>query len=326
MRFHPETAAARKDETIGGTMRVRIRLLWHKQAQFAGYLLAEQRGLGRARGVEIVCEGLDFSCKHVSAVLSGAAEMAVASPSHVIESARPEALSFILAIQQVSPLVYPVRKADGIAALADLAGRQVGVWPGHEDLELRWMLQAAGLADDAVERIEMPDTVGPFLAGDIASAQMTSYHEIHQVERALGAEAITVFTGAAMGRDLIKDGLVTGRGLAEERPDVVQAVVDAVLEGWTLAFTEPELAIEACLQARPDVPRAEHAAQLADIRALSLIGATLTEGLGCPDRRHLDRAADALQAVEGRRIDTTGLLDRRFFDAAPAALRRTSFP
>mgnify|MGYP005828919025 CR=1 FL=1 len=53
--------------------RVRIRLLWYKQAQFAGYLLAERLGLGRARGVEIVCEGLDFAAKHVEAVLTGAA-------------------------------------------------------------------------------------------------------------------------------------------------------------------------------------------------------------------------------------------------------------
>ena len=50
---------------------IRIRLLWHKQAQFAGYLLAEQLGLGERAGVRIICEGLDFSCKHVNAVLTG---------------------------------------------------------------------------------------------------------------------------------------------------------------------------------------------------------------------------------------------------------------
>ena len=32
---------------------IRIRLLWHKQAQFAGYLLAEQLDLGREAGVKI---------------------------------------------------------------------------------------------------------------------------------------------------------------------------------------------------------------------------------------------------------------------------------
>lgn len=307
-------------------MQVRIRLLWYKQAQFAGYLLAERLQLARARGVEIVCEGLDFSCKHVEAVLTGASEMAVASPSHVIESRAPERLAWILAIQQASPLVYPVRTADGIASLAGLAGRRVGVWPGHEDLELRWMLQGAGLPDGAVERVEMPDTVGPFLKGEIASAQMTSYHEIHQVEEALGSGAVSVFSAAPMGRDLIKDGLVTSRQLAAERPDVVQAVVDAVLEGWTIAFRDPALAVEACAAVRPDVSLADHAAQLADIRALSLTGATLTEGLGVTDARHLTRAAEALQAVEGHAVDLSGILDRRFFDAAPAAFRETRWP
>ena len=71
---------------------IRIRLLWHKQAQFAGYLLAEQLGLGERAGVRIICEGLDFSCKHVNAVLTGLTEMCVASPAHLVESSDPAAL------------------------------------------------------------------------------------------------------------------------------------------------------------------------------------------------------------------------------------------
>lgn len=174
---------------------IRIRLLWHKQAQFAGYLLAEQLGLGRDRGVDIVCEGLDFSCKHVNAVLTGRTEMCVASPAHLLESPDPAALRWLLAIQQESPLVYPARRSDGIATLADLAGKSAGVWPGHEDLELRWMLSRAGLAEDAVTRVEMPDTVGPFLQGETATGQMTSYHELHMVERAIPADDLVVFDG-----------------------------------------------------------------------------------------------------------------------------------
>ena len=74
---------------------IRIRLLWHKQAQFAGYLLAEELGLGNDAGVQIVCEGLDFSCKHVNAVLEGRTEMCVASPAHLVESSDPAALRWL---------------------------------------------------------------------------------------------------------------------------------------------------------------------------------------------------------------------------------------
>lgn len=304
---------------------VRIRLLWHKQAQFAGYLLAEKLGLARRKGVEIVCEGLDFSMKHVAAVLSGATQMSVASPSHILESRAPEKLRFILTTQQESPLVYPARRADGVTQLADLAGGKVGVWPGHEDLELRWMLQKAGLPADAVQRVEMPDTVGPFLKGELVSAQMTNYHELHVVEKALGHDALTIFSASAYDCSLLKDGLVVARDFAAERPDAVQAVVDAVLEGWTIAFTEPERAIEACRAARPDMSEEEHRQQLRDIRALSIRGATLSHGLGYPEPHHVARAAEAMASVENKIVPHGETGDLRFWQAAPEEFRKRNW-
>lgn len=305
---------------------VRIRLLWHKQAQFAGYLLAEKLGLARRAGVDIVCEGLDFSQKHVAAVLSGATQMAVASPAHILESRDPAALRFVLAIQQESPLVYPVRRSDGIATLAGLAGRKVGVWPGHEDLELRWMLLRAGVDPDAVTRVELPDTVGPFLAGELASAQMTNYHELHHVEHELGRDAIRVFYGKDGGSSILKDGLAVSAAFVAENPAAVQAVVDAVLEGWTIAFTDPDRAVAVCLEARPDMGEAEHRRQLADIRALAMTGATLSHGLGYPDPAHVARAVEAIGDVERRGVPHEGILDQRFWQAAPASFRAKDWP
>lgn len=307
------------------TRTVHIRLLWHKQAQFAGYLLAEKLGLARKYGVEIVCEGLDFSCKHVASVLTGATPMAVASPAHILESKNPDALRWILTTQQESPLVYPVRKADGIESLADLAGRTVGVWPGHEDLEFRWMLQKAGVPADAVERIAIPDTVEPFVAGEIASGQMTNYHELHQVEKQLGADAIRVFSAREQGCSVLKDGLVVSRDYAQENPQTVQAVVNAVLEGWTLALRNPEMAIAACLEIRSDMDEEEHRRQLEDIRALIVTGATLSHGLGYPDPAHVEQAARALHEVTGAVVDTSSTLDARYWEAASAQFRERNW-
>lgn len=304
---------------------VHIRLLWHKQAQFAGYLLAERLGLARKYGVEIVCEGLDFSCKHVASVLTGATPMAVASPAHVLESKSPGALRWILTTQQESPLVYPVRNADGIERLSDLAGRKVGVWPGHEDLEFRWMLQEAELPADAVDRIAMPDTVEPFVAGEIASGQMTSYHELHQVEKRLGAGAIRVFSAKERGCSVLKDGLVVSCDYAQENPQTVQAVVNSVLEGWTLALRNPEMAIAVCLEVRPDMDEEEHRRQLEDIRALIMTGATLSHGLGYPDPAHVEQAARALREVTGVVVDPSSVLDARYWHAAPAQFRERNW-
>lgn len=218
-----------------------------------------------------------------------------------------------------------MRKVDGIERLADLAGRTVGVWPGHEDLEFRWMLQKAELSADAVERIAMQDTVGPFIAGEIVSGQMTNYHELHQVESQLGADAIRVFSAREQGCSVLKDGLVVSRDYAQENPQAVQAVVNAVLEGWTLALRNPEMAIAVCLEVRPDVDEKEHRQQLEDIRALIMTGATFSHGLGYPDPVHVEQAARALREVTGEVVNTSSVLDAHYWEAAPTQFRERNW-
>jgi ABC-type nitrate/sulfonate/bicarbonate transport system substrate-binding protein len=307
--------------------KLRIRLLWHPQAQFAGYHIAEQMNLAREAGAHIVCEPIRFDQSGTEALLSGDVQMAVASPSHLLESRCPVDLRFILAIQQESSLVYPVRVGSGIESVADLRDRRVGVWPGHEDLELRWMLLKAGVADGAVERIPLSNTVTPFLAGEIDCAQMTAYHELHQAEEAAGHDRFRVFTAAPLGASLLKDGLLVHRNWIERNRDLVQVTVNAILQGWTLAFTNEEVALDACSRARPDMSRTEHARQLRDIRVLSLRGATLTHGLGYPDPQHIEHA---LRAMHDLGIPTAGLpgedaADTSFWHNAPAEWRSASW-
>lgn len=305
---------------------VRIRLLWHPQAQFAGYHVAEQLRL--ADGIDLVCQPMTPGQGPVEAVLERRVEMAVASPSHLIESGDPAALALLLAIQQDSPLVYPVKRASGIRGLHDLVGRKVGVWPGQEDLEFRWMLLKAGVAQSAVERIPLPDTVQPFVTGAIDCAQMTTYHELHQAEHALGHDALHLFSAADVGASLLKDGLIARKDWLMRNRAEAQAAVDAVLQGWIRAVTDERLALDVCDQVRPDMTREEHAAQLRDIRALSLRGATLTQGLGYPDPQHAARALQAMREVEGDApaLSAADIVDESFWRAAPARWRATSWP
>jgi NitT/TauT family transport system substrate-binding protein len=307
---------------------VPIRLLWRRQAQFAGCLLAERLGLGAPSGLRLVCEEVDFARQHVEAVLAGDAPFAVASPAHILESRAPDRLVLLLAIQQRSPLVYVARKGRLAGGLASLRGARIAVWPGREDLELRWMLRRAGLGQSDVTRIETPETLAALIAGEADLAQTTCYHELHEAERLLGPDGFDVITAEPMGLGLIKDGLVAECALVEREPALVQAVVEANLEGWTRAFDDPEAAVAACLAVRPEIPAASHRRQLDDIRALALAGATRVRGLGYPDPDHARRAAQALAEVEGHAPDPLPetLVDTHFWACAPERLRRRDWP
>lgn len=305
----------------------RINLLWQRQAQFAGYLVAQALRLGAPRGIAIDTSPLDFNRGPVDTVLAGASEFAVASPSHLLESVRADELVMILAVQQDSAMVYPAHRSRGIEELADLAGRRVGVWPGHEDLELRWMLLRAGVDPESVARIPMGDTVTPFMAGEIDCAQMTVYHELHQLHAAgHGEDRLRLFRAADSGAALVKDGLITTRRLVDARPEFVQAVVDTVLEGWARAFADPRLGVECCLQLGRGLDRAGQAQQLADIRALVFPAGGRAAALGYPDPVHLERAVRALRDL-GLPVSPLAArqgIDTRFWEAAPRSARPAS--
>ncbi|WP_440534671.1 ABC transporter substrate-binding protein [Variovorax sp. YR566] len=306
---------------------IRIRLLWHPQAQFAGYLLAQHHNLAQDDGLAIECVPLDPAKGPIDALLDGDVAFAVASPSHMLESRRAEELVFLLAIQQTSSLVYPVRRSAGVADPKDLRGCRIGVWPGHEDLELVWMLHRANLPVDSYQRVVVQDTVAALCERTIDGAQMTTYHELHNLEGEAGSLAdFVLFKASDYGASLLKDGLVARRDWVEDHPLETQAVVNAVLRGWTHAFEDEGDALEICARLRPDMSRAMHEVQLSEIRALAICAATHTEGLGFPDPAHMSQALLAMHEVEGHPCSSTlGLLDDRFWRAAPAAYRRSQW-
>lgn len=299
---------------------ITVNLLWYAQAQFAGYLVAESRGLGADRGIRLETTPLDFAMGPVKSVLSGTSDFGVASPAHILESDAPGELRMVLMIQQDSPLVYPVRRDSGISSLNDLIGRKVGVWPGMEDLEFRWMMYAAGIPQDAVERMPVTDTVAAFIDGSVASAQMTLYHELHMLESyGFPRNRLRLFEPREFGAALVKDGLFTTSRLIEERPEIVQAVVETVLEGWVTAFAAPREALAICMEMGSNLDRHEQELQMADIRALTFCNATLERGLGFPDPEHISRTATALSDL-GEPVShglEKAILEPRFWHAAP---------
>lgn len=308
---------------------VRLRLLWLPQPQFAGYLLAEHLDLAADQGLRLRCEAADFRQGPVAALLAGDTELAVASPAHILESADPGALVWLLSLQQDSPLVYPVWRDSGIDTLQDLRGRRIAVWPGNEHLELQWLLHRAGVDPAAVDFLATPDTVSPFLRRQVDCAQMTCYHELHQAEAgAGGGEHFRLFRPREHDAALIKDGLVARRDWVAANPARIQALVNAVLAGWRRAFQDPDLALEVCLAARPDMDRKAQTRQFADIRELCLRGATLSHGLGYPDPGHVRRAWEAAARV-GLALpagDWPQLVDAGYWTAAPAPLRAPLAP
>ncbi len=306
-------------------MKVRLRLLWYPQAQFIGALLAEHSEIASQYGIELECQPVDFDEGPISAILSNHADLCVASPSHIFESSKPESLVFLLTFQQSSSLVYLARRDHGIDNIHCLAGKRIAVWPGSEDLELRWMLHKAGVPSSDIEFVPTGDTVQMLLSGEVSCAQMTTYNEyIEYLEH--GGNEINTLTLFARdyGADLIKDGIVATRSWLEADPDRAQAVVDSILAGWMHSLDFPDKAIELCMKLRPDVDRQFHWMQFNDIKNLINCGATSSHGLGFPDIRHLRQSAKAVADLHKNKFnfDLEMLVEEKYWYSASASIRR----
>lgn len=308
---------------------VRLRLLWYPQAQFAGALLAQHSNIARNHGIQLECQPVRFDEDAISAVLSGSADLCVASPAHMFESSEAESLVFILAFQQISPVVHLAWKDEGIESIDGLAGRRIGVWPDSNDLETRWMLQKSGVSLDSIEFVETTDTLGALLARDVSCAQITSYNEYVQfLEKGCNKDDFLHLYAREFDADLVKDGIVTTKNWLESDPVNAQAVVDCLLEGWTRALDDPEEALRVCAKVRPDIDQRFHQAQLENIRKLVVCKASVSLGLGYPDTLHVQRAAEAVRDVHGRdfsKSTISGSVSNRFWHSAPAQFRRKSW-
>lgn len=308
--------------------KINLRLLWYPQAQFVGALLAEHHDFARRRGYQLECQPVDFSEGPVSAIQSGHADLCIASPSHMLESPQPESLVFLLTFQQSGSCVYLARKDHDIDSIRCLAGKRIAVWPGSEDLELKWMLFKAGVPLSAIEFVPTVDTVQMLMEGQVSCAQMTTYNEYLKFLK-LGGDESTVLTLHARDydADLIKDGVVALKSWVESDTGRVQAVVDSLLAGWTHALSHRSDAIDLCKRIRADVEEEHHQMQYCEIKKLIVCGATNSHGLGFPHTDHLKKAASAVSDVEDRQFDfdVNRLVDTQYWQAAEPSLRRTAW-
>lgn len=107
----------------------RLVLHWLPQAQFAGVLMAEEKGFYARRGVDlaIVPGGPDINVsRHLA---EGRAEFATMFLSTALERrASGMDLVHIGQIVHQSALMLVARKDSGVRALNDLQGRRVGMW------------------------------------------------------------------------------------------------------------------------------------------------------------------------------------------------------
>ena len=227
--------------------KVSLGLVWVHQAQFAGYYMAKDHGIYRKYNLEVELRPGGPGIEHLKSLQKGTLDFCSLWLSTAMEARSYNSQLVNLAqILQRSALLLVAMADNGVETIKDLDGRRVGLWGAQFSL--------APLALFLRERIQprvvnQNVSISPFLRGAVDAAAAMRYNELHQIYQAgVDLDSIKVFDLAKLGINFPEDGLYTLESTWRDKQDICRRFVRASLEGWRLAISRPDQALNSVMR------------------------------------------------------------------------------
>ena len=149
---------------------------WLPQAQFAGYYMAQEKGLYRKHGIDLTILRGGPEYPPSETIARGKVTFATTFLSSALELRdRGVRLVNIGQIVQRSGFILVTKKASGINTPADLNGKKVGIWT-HFRLQPQAFFRKYGIA---VKPVHQGATMNLFLRDGVVAASAMWYNEYH---------------------------------------------------------------------------------------------------------------------------------------------------
>jgi NitT/TauT family transport system substrate-binding protein len=268
----------------GASSQDTIRLEWTYQGQFAGEIVALDRGYYKAAGADVKLLTAGNDIKPAIMVAQGSDTFGIGSPNQVI-MARSFGAPLVMVTQygQKSGQVYMARKDAGIRTLADVRGKNVGSWFGGDEAEFLAMLHTVNLKASDLHLIPQPGNGTPMLLSkqlDVIEAAVYAPGDYAPLFKALGRNNITFIRPETYHTAIINTGLFTTEKTIAQRPQLVQAVVDATLRGWQEALRDPAAAARIIKKYDPETIVADQTSETIAMGEMFCAGPTLQGRFG----------------------------------------------
>lgn len=214
---------------------VRVQLKWHHQFQFAGFYAAIDQGYFEAEGlsVELMAGRPDINPSYV--VANGEAEFGIGNSTLLLERQQGYPVVAIASVFQHSPFIIIARRDDAIQSVKDLEHRTL-MAEAHSAELLAYLIlagvdintinltphtgQVSTLSQDALYQA---DAMTAFLSGEPYAANRAGI-------------PYQIFSPRDIGLDFYGDTLFTSESYANQYPERVIAMRNALLKGWRYAL------------------------------------------------------------------------------------------
>ncbi len=235
--------------------KISLRLKWLDQAQFAGFYVAKSEGLYKDKGLELTINPGGPEISPVQMVVSKVDNFGITGADQII-LAREKGIPVVAlaVVYKDSPVAIGSLKKNGITSPKNLEGKKVGLIYGRDEETIyRALLAKEKIDSKKINEIALLAGLSQLTTGAI-DAQIL--YEINE-PILLAQQGFEVNLIRPRDHDIrfYADVLFTTEEMIKDNPEEVRSFVKASLEGWKLAFENPEKAINEVLSVNSSLDR-----------------------------------------------------------------------
>jgi NitT/TauT family transport system substrate-binding protein len=236
----------------GSPTEVTLAMGYIPNVQFAPFYVAVNKGYFAEENLEIEFDyGMETDLLNL--VGTDTLQFAVASGDQVI-LARSQGLPvvYVMTYFQKFPVAVVSLEDVPLEEPADLVGRSVGIpglW-GASYIGWLGLLYASGIDEQEIPLESIGYTqVASLTEGQVEAAVVYAANEPVQLRQA-GYEPHIIYVAEYI--NLVSNGIITNEKTIAERPELVEGLVRAVMQGLQYTIDHPEEAFEICLEYVPE--------------------------------------------------------------------------
>ncbi len=232
--------------------KLRFLLDWKAQAEHGGYYQALATGLYKKHGLDVTLVEGGPSVNNQQLIAAGAVELAQVSSDlaafNLVRAGAP--VRAIMASFQKDPQILMSHPRDDIKSLADMKGKPIMISDTAVNTYWVWMKAAFGFTDSQIRKYS--NNYGPFLADKTAIVQ--GYITISPLLAERAGVKPQIYLFSENGYPSYSAIVMAPQKLIDAKPEVVQAFVDATIEGWYSYLNgDPTPALDLIKKANPDM-------------------------------------------------------------------------
>ncbi len=203
---------------------------WRAQAEHGGFYQAVAAGLYAKRGLDVTLRQGGVGMDPQQLLAAGAIDAAMGSSGfftlNLVEAKAP--VVTVAAIFQKDPWILMTHPRDDVNGLADMKGKPIHIGDPSVNTIWRWLKSRYGFQDSQIRKYTF--NIAPFLVNKDAIQQGYVTSEPFTAEKQ-GVKP-EVYLLADNGYLSYAATIMVRRELVETKPEVVQAFVEASIEGW----------------------------------------------------------------------------------------------